>query len=179
VRLLIGNRFSCRYANHDPVTITQAVKRIMQEARELADDPSTEYSAAPLEVRAASSPRLSLSKILHVHILTLLHFASARGLRMTFLCVFPHHVVPLRCIHSFAHTRYMWNLGVALHPARACGHRFRGGAVSFPDPATCGVSIPSTKHHAPHPQWPVRTKHQGKSIILLPVRVLLWLWTSR
>lgn len=27
-----------------------AVKRIMQEARELANDPSTEYSAAPLEV---------------------------------------------------------------------------------------------------------------------------------
>lgn len=26
-----------------------AVKRIMQEARELANDPSTDYSAAPLE----------------------------------------------------------------------------------------------------------------------------------
>jgi hypothetical protein len=31
-------------------TIPLAVKRIMQEARELANDPSTEYSAAPLEV---------------------------------------------------------------------------------------------------------------------------------
>ena len=30
--------------------IPPAVKRIMQEARELANDPSTEYSAAPLEV---------------------------------------------------------------------------------------------------------------------------------
>ena len=30
--------------------IPLAVKRIMQEARELANDPSTEYSAAPLEV---------------------------------------------------------------------------------------------------------------------------------
>jgi hypothetical protein len=29
-----------------------AVKRIMQEARELANDPSTEYSASPLEVCA-------------------------------------------------------------------------------------------------------------------------------
>lgn len=29
----------------------QAVKRIMQEAKELANDPSTDYSAAPLEVR--------------------------------------------------------------------------------------------------------------------------------
>ena len=28
----------------------QAVKRIMQEARELANDPSTDYFAAPLEV---------------------------------------------------------------------------------------------------------------------------------
>jgi hypothetical protein len=30
---------------------TLAVKRIMQEARELANDPCTDYSAAPLEVR--------------------------------------------------------------------------------------------------------------------------------
>lgn len=30
-----------------------AVKRIMQEAKELANDPSTEYSAAPLEVSQA------------------------------------------------------------------------------------------------------------------------------
>ena len=28
-----------------------AVKRIMQEARELANDPCTDYTAAPLEVR--------------------------------------------------------------------------------------------------------------------------------
>lgn len=33
--------------------IPPAVKRIMQEARELANDPSTEYSAAPLEVCTA------------------------------------------------------------------------------------------------------------------------------
>ena len=31
-----------------------AVKRIMQEARELANDPSTDYSAAPLEVCSGS-----------------------------------------------------------------------------------------------------------------------------
>lgn len=31
-----------------------AVKRIMQEARELANDPSTDYHAAPLEVRVLS-----------------------------------------------------------------------------------------------------------------------------
>lgn len=30
-----------------------AVKRIMQEARELANDPCTDYSAAPLEVRGS------------------------------------------------------------------------------------------------------------------------------
>jgi hypothetical protein len=30
--------------------LTTAVKRIMQEARELANDPCTDYSAAPLEV---------------------------------------------------------------------------------------------------------------------------------
>ena len=57
----------CRHVNHRPGHIHLAVKRIMQEARELANDPSTEYSAAPLEVRATPSPPLSLSKILHVH----------------------------------------------------------------------------------------------------------------
>ena len=41
-----------RRRNHadDPYPST-AVKRIMQEARELANDPSTDYTAAPLEVR--------------------------------------------------------------------------------------------------------------------------------
>jgi len=39
-----------------------AVKRIMQEARELANDPSTEYSAAPLEVRS-----IILPPIYHAH----------------------------------------------------------------------------------------------------------------
>ena len=33
-----------------PVARHLAVKRIMQEARELANDPCTDYSAAPLEV---------------------------------------------------------------------------------------------------------------------------------
>lgn len=39
-----------------------AVKRIMQEARELANDPCTDYSAAPLEVcptRAISALKLT------------------------------------------------------------------------------------------------------------------------
>lgn len=39
---------------HGPHSHLLAVKRIMQEARELANDPSTEYSAAPLEVRATT-----------------------------------------------------------------------------------------------------------------------------
>jgi ubiquitin-protein ligase len=30
-----------------------AVKRILQEAKELANDPSSDYSAAPLEVRTS------------------------------------------------------------------------------------------------------------------------------
>lgn len=34
--------------------IILAIKRIMQEARELANDPCTDYSAAPLEVRSFS-----------------------------------------------------------------------------------------------------------------------------
>ena len=34
-----------------PTLASLAVKRIMQEARELANDPSTDYHAAPLEVR--------------------------------------------------------------------------------------------------------------------------------
>lgn len=33
------------------LTAGPAVKRIMQEARELSNDPSTDYTAAPLEVR--------------------------------------------------------------------------------------------------------------------------------
>lgn len=37
------SRFSLPYS---------AVKRILQEARELANDPSTDYVAAPLEVRS-------------------------------------------------------------------------------------------------------------------------------
>ena len=32
-----------------------AIKRIMQEAKELASDPSTDYTAAPLEVSILSS----------------------------------------------------------------------------------------------------------------------------
>ena len=35
---------------HGPIDPGVAVKRIMQEARELANDPCTDYSAAPLEV---------------------------------------------------------------------------------------------------------------------------------
>jgi hypothetical protein len=93
-----------------------AVKRIMQEARELANDPSTEYSAAPLEVRA--TPWSPLSEVLHVHTHPP-YCASARGFRTTFLCVFPHDTV------SIAHIRYMWVfLGVALHAARTWGHGF-------------------------------------------------------
>lgn len=83
-----------------PVTHHLAVKRIMQEAHELANDPSTEYSAAPLEVRSTPSPLLSLSKIPHVHILTFLHFAFARRLRMTFSCVFPRHDDVFFCSYS-------------------------------------------------------------------------------
>ena len=70
-----------------------AVKRIMQEARELANDPSTEYSAAPLEVRAIPSLPLSLS-----YAILTLHFAPTRVLRTTFSCVFSHHVVSRRRI---------------------------------------------------------------------------------
>jgi len=83
------DRFSCRfYANHGPRSHHLAVKRIMQEARELANDPSTEYSAAPLEVRRATlSPPLSLSKILHVCILTL-DFTSARAALGRHFCVY-------------------------------------------------------------------------------------------
>jgi hypothetical protein len=70
-----------------------AVKRIMQEARELANDPSTEYSAAPLEVRAIPSPRLSLpilSKILNVHIHTHpLFYFRARPVGRHFCVYFP------------------------------------------------------------------------------------------
>ena len=35
---------------HGPIDPGVAVKRIMQEARELANDPCTDYSAVPLEV---------------------------------------------------------------------------------------------------------------------------------
>jgi hypothetical protein len=41
-----------------PGHTTAAIKRIMQEARELANDPSTEYTAAPLEVCATPWPSL-------------------------------------------------------------------------------------------------------------------------
>jgi hypothetical protein len=54
VRLLNGIVSNAVMLNHGPVTNHLAVKRIMQEARELANDPSTEYSAAPLEVRGYS-----------------------------------------------------------------------------------------------------------------------------
>jgi len=48
---------SIRPSHHGIMTSPPlAVKRIMQEARELANDPSTEYSAAPLEVRYAFLP---------------------------------------------------------------------------------------------------------------------------
>lgn len=36
------------------LTANAAIKRIMQEARELANDPCTDYRAAPLEVRVIS-----------------------------------------------------------------------------------------------------------------------------
>ena len=35
------------------ILISIAIKRIMQEAKELANDPSPEYTAAPLEVSQA------------------------------------------------------------------------------------------------------------------------------
>jgi len=129
----------------------------MQEARELANDPSTEYSAAPLEVRSVELP-LSFT-------LTLILHPPVRCFRTTFLCVFPRR--PYRCHVSNAHFRQMWTSGVALHPARACGHRFRGRTVPFSDPAAGGISIPASKHHAPHPQRPVRAKHQGERIYLV------------
>jgi ubiquitin-conjugating enzyme E2 J1 len=50
----------------------------MQEARELANDPCTDYSAAPLEAC------VNLSFIFHAHRISNLH-----SLRMTSLCVFP------------------------------------------------------------------------------------------
>ena len=39
-----------------------AIKRIMQEARELQNDPSTEYTAAPLEVRSSCYQSSSIAK---------------------------------------------------------------------------------------------------------------------
>ena len=61
----------------------------------------------------------------------------------------------------------MWTSGVALHLARACGHRFRGRIVPFSDPAASRIPIPASKHHAPHPQRSVRVKHQGECIYLV------------
>ena len=70
-----------------------AVKRIMQEARELANDPSTEYSAAPLEVRVLFRRfPYPYSRCCMSHAILTLHFAPTRVLRTTFSCVFSHHV---------------------------------------------------------------------------------------
>ena len=126
----------------------------MQEARELANDPSTEYSAAPLEVR-------SIAPLLSFMLTYILHVCS----RTTFLCVFLRR--SYRCHVSSAHFRQMWTSGVALHPAWACGHRLRGRIVPFSDPAASRIPIPASKHHAPHSQRQVRAKHQGERICLV------------
>ena len=51
---------------HGPIDPGVAVKRIMQEARELANDPCTDYAAAPLEVSLSSitSDSISLTPLL-------------------------------------------------------------------------------------------------------------------
>jgi hypothetical protein len=85
-----------------------------------------------------------------MRILTL-HPPPARALRTTFLCVFLHH----GRVFTLLICDEMWALGMALHPAWACRYQFRGGVVSFSDPAACGIPILSAEHHAPHAQWPV------------------------
>jgi hypothetical protein len=77
------NRFSI--PNHGPGHHHPAVKRIMQEARELANDPSTEYSAAPLEVRATPSPRLSYP---YPCACSPFHFTSARAALGRHFCMY-------------------------------------------------------------------------------------------
>ena len=113
----------------------------MQEARELANDPSTEYTAAPLEVRALPS----VFPVAYTHPPP--SCSRARPLGRHF-CVY----FRITAMFPVAHNR---PLGVALYPAWAGGHGFRGGIVSLSDPASCGISIPTTKHHAPHSQRPV------------------------
>ena len=54
-----GQPFSVPVDHLLTIPLLAAVKRILQEARELANDPSTDYVAAPLEVR------LSLSLVVH------------------------------------------------------------------------------------------------------------------
>jgi hypothetical protein len=86
--------------------IPPAVKRIMQEARELANDPSTEYSAAPLEVCTtylSAYTRTNASSPTFVH-----NFRT-----ISLYVFFPPRNVSLSP---------MWALGVALHPARAFWH---------------------------------------------------------
>lgn len=59
------------------------------------------------------------------------------------------------CITAMCPIKCSWTTGVALHPAWACRHRFRGWAVPFSHPAARRISIPPTKHHASYPQRPL------------------------
>src|ERR1700722_12895116 len=117
----------------------------MQEARELANDPRPKY-----RVYRRSTGGLCYSMAFPMRILTL-RPPPVRALRTIFLCVFLHH----GRIFTLLICDEMWALGMGLHPAWACGYRFRRGVVSFSDPAACRIPISSAEHHAPHAQRPV------------------------
>lgn len=103
-------------------TLPIAVRRILQEAKELANDESTDYTAAPLEVCHISSP---LPRQTFTHLIPGRHICES---------------YPTPC--PFQSNLYSKIQGMALHHPRSCRHRVRGRTIPFPHPTPLGISIP-------------------------------------
>ncbi len=110
----------------------------MQEAREIANDPSTEYPAAPLEV---CIPYLSAYMKID---------ASSPILVRNFRTIQCTCMVFLRDVSLSP----MWTTGVILH-TEPSGTDFEGGLYHFSYPATGRIHISTAKCHAVYSQRPI------------------------
>ena len=113
----------------------------MQEARELANDPCTDYSAAPLEVRSFS--------IGQWWFLTLLLLVPGRYLRK--------YILALKNMSLSSLLR----IGMALHSTWSHWHWIWGRPLSFSHSSSRRISISSTLYHDAHSEWQIWTQLQG------------------
>lgn len=118
-----------------------AVKRIMQEARELSNDPCTDYHAAPLEVRAFHTHSPYLADTLCKYRTTYLYVTS-----------------PSSMFHVERH-----DAGMALHTSWSRWHGIRGWSISLPDSASRRIPLPTAFSNDAYPKRTVRVEYQGKS----------------